>query len=106
MFTGVYLSTRGVPGPGGGAFGGCLLPWVAWSEGSGPRSALSGGGAWWRPPPMATAAGGTHPTGMHSCTHGCIDLVLTRVLTLYLQGYRINAHRGTGLVLTLCLQRY
>ena len=25
--------------------------------------------AWWRStsPPMATAAGGTHPTGMHSC---------------------------------------
>ena len=27
------------------------------------------GGAWWRPPRMATAAGGTHPTGMHSCFH-------------------------------------
>ena len=25
------------------------------------------GGAWWRPPGTATAAGGTHPTGMHSC---------------------------------------
>ena len=36
----------------------------AWSQvgGSAP------GGAWWRPPPRtATAAGGTHPTGMHSC---------------------------------------
>ena len=38
-----------------------------WSRGvSGP------GGAWWRPPPTATAAGGTHPTGMHSC--GLISL--------------------------------
>ena len=25
------------------------------------------GGAWWRPPRTATAADGTHPTGMHSC---------------------------------------
>ena len=31
------------------------------SRGSGP------GGTWWRTPtPTATAAGGTHPTGMHS----------------------------------------
>ena len=33
--------------------------------------AWSGGvGAWWKhppPTPTATAAGGTHPTGMHSC---------------------------------------
>ena len=29
--------------------------------------ALSRGGAWWIPPRTATAAGGTHPTGMHSC---------------------------------------
>ena len=44
--------SRGVHGPGGGA----------WSQG--------GGGAWSRGcmvPPTATAAGGTHPTGMHSC---------------------------------------
>ena len=26
-----------------------------------------GGGVWWRSPSTATAAGGTHPTGMHSC---------------------------------------
>ena len=45
----------GVPGPGGmPGLGGCLIL----------------GGAWWRPPPgTATAAGGTHPTGMHSCLH-------------------------------------
>ena len=30
--------------------------------------ALAGGGAWWRPPGMATAVGGMHPTGMHSCS--------------------------------------
>ena len=29
---------------------------------------LTPGGVWWRPPLMDTAAGGTHPTGMHSCT--------------------------------------
>ena len=46
MFTGVCLSTGGVPGPGG-----CLVL----------------GGARWRPPRTATAAGGTQPTGMHSC---------------------------------------
>ena len=29
---------------------------------------LGPGGAWWRHPPgTATAVGGTHPTGMHSC---------------------------------------
>ena len=61
--------------------GGCLVPgvpagreclvlgWGVWSwgvpgpGGSGPR----GVGAWWRTPLVATAAGGTHPTGMHSC---------------------------------------
>ena len=51
MFTGVCLPTGVVPGPGG-----CL--------------ALGGpglGGAWWRPPQTATAVGGMHPTGMHSC---------------------------------------
>ena len=44
--------------------GGCLLP-----GGSGPGGMPAPGGAWWRPPTpwMATAAGGTHPTGMHSC---------------------------------------
>ena len=46
------------------ALGGCLLwegacSWGFWSG--------KGGCAWWRPPGMATAAGGTHSTGMHSC---------------------------------------
>ena len=32
------------------------------------QKATTKGGAWWRPPPgTATAAGRTHPTGMHSC---------------------------------------
>ena len=44
-------SRREVPGPGGLLSGVC-----SW-----------GGDAWWRPPRTATAAGGTHPTGMHSC---------------------------------------
>ena len=42
---GGLLPVGGVPAPGGSA----------------------PGGAWWRPPGTATAAGGTHPTGMHSC---------------------------------------
>ena len=67
----------GVPGPGGG----CLVPGMcAWSGGvcawSGGVCAWSGGcvpgpgGACLRPPRTATAAGGTHPTGMHSCFKG------------------------------------
>ena len=43
---------RGVPAPGGVCSGGCLLP---------------GGCLVEIPPPAATAAGGTHPTGMHFC---------------------------------------
>ena len=52
MFTGVCLSTGG----GGAWSGGCLL-----RRGGPPR--VPGGD----PPGTATAAGGTHPTGMHSC---------------------------------------
>ena len=73
-----------MPGSGGV----CLVLWGAWSEGGlclvlgglvpggawlrgGLVWGVSGpGGAWWRPggdPRTATAAGGTHPTGMHSC---------------------------------------
>ena len=51
----------GVPGRGGAWSGGCLVwgvpgPGAAWSGG------VPGGD-----PPTATAAGGTHPTGMFSC---------------------------------------
>ena len=45
----------GVPGPGGVCSRGYLL-----LGGSAP-------GGWRSPPGTATAAGGTHPTGMHSC---------------------------------------
>ena len=60
-----------MPGPGGvldprGAWswgGRCLTPGVP-----GPGGCLVWGGAWWRPPPgTVTSAGGTRPTGMHSC---------------------------------------
>ena len=52
---------------------GCLLLGGVWSQGSGPGGCLVPGGVWSRgmpggdPPGTATAAGGTHPTGMHSC---------------------------------------
>ena len=84
--------SRGVPGPRGGAcswgcllwgypfLGVCLLPgvpaqgWCLVPEGGvcswgvpAPRGVSDPGQcAWWRPP-TATAAGGTYPTGMHSC---------------------------------------
>ena len=48
--------------------GGCLVRGGAWPGGvSAPRGVPAPGGAWWRPPSprTATAAGGTHPTGMH-----------------------------------------
>ena len=56
-----------MPGPGG-----CLVPAGAWSQGRGVPGPGGGGclvpaDAWWRPPRTATAASGTHPTGMHSC---------------------------------------
>ena len=76
IFTGVceFCPQEGVPALGGAACSRGGLLWGvsapgdawsgggAWSGGSAPR-----GGAWWRPPRTATAAGGTHPTGMHSC---------------------------------------
>ena len=58
IFTDICDSVnKGVPPPegcllpGGACSGGCLLP----------------GGCLGGPPGTATAAGGTHPTGMHSC---------------------------------------
>ena len=97
MFTGVCLSTWGGclvrrSGPGGWLVWGCLVR-GAWSQGvPGLGGAWSGGSAWSggclvlgylvlgrlpgpgeglveTPPQMATAAGSTHPTGMHSCFH-------------------------------------
>ena len=50
----VILSTGGVPAPaGGGLFLGGVCSW----------GGVPGGDT----PGTATAAGGTHPTGMHSC---------------------------------------
>ena len=57
----------GVPGPGGLLPGG-LLQGGAWSWGvPGPWGVSAPGGCLVETPRMATAAGGTHPTGMHSC---------------------------------------
>ena len=41
------------------------------------------GGAWWRPPGTVTAAGGTYPTGMHSCW---IEGLLSRSQSLCVNG--------------------
>ena len=71
IFTGVCDSVH----RGGAWSGGCLLPgeclvwrgaW-SWVGGACSRGVLLLGGAWWRPPGTATAAGGMHPIGMHSC---------------------------------------
>ena len=76
MFTGVCLSTGGgCLVRGGACSGGC-----SWGGVPGPRWGLLRGGGAWSPgsalgaggvpggdPPTATAADGTHPTGMHSC---------------------------------------
>ena len=60
VFTGVCDSVHGgVPAPGGVRSSG-----VAWSRGKGGASAPGG---LVETPRTATAAGGTHPTGMHSC---------------------------------------
>ena len=57
----------GVPGPGEDAWsGGCLVP---------------GGGD---PPETATAAGGTHPTGMHSCLTFCFEENDKKCMNLFL----------------------
>ena len=73
----VILFTGGMPGPGG-----CLLRGGSAPGGSGPagvsgpggvsapRGCLVPGGCLVETPPrMATAAGGMHPTGMHSCRY-------------------------------------
>ena len=90
MFLQVSVCPRGVPGPGGClVLGGCLVPGGAWSPGGGylvqgvsSRGVSAQGGCLilgglvsqhalrQTPPPgeTATAADGTHPTGMHSCS--------------------------------------
>ena len=75
----------GVPGPGGGVWSwGVSRPTTkgeveedlvqvhnqggSWGgSGPGPHPRGEVGGNWRGTPPMATAAGGAHPTGMHSC---------------------------------------
>ena len=75
--------SQGVPGVGAWSWvvpgpGGCLVPCGIWSRpttkggslgrsGPGPHPRGEVEGELASPPPMATAAGGTHPTGMHSC---------------------------------------
>ena len=56
MVSGGCMILGGCMVRGGAWSGGCMVPGGAWSQGG------AGGD-----PPMATAAGGTHPTGMHSC---------------------------------------
>ena len=55
----------GVPAPGESGLGGVPAP-----------GGLVLGGTWRRPPETATAAGGTHPTGMHSCIPINLQLML------------------------------
>ena len=61
----ILFTGGGLPGPGG-----CMVWGVGWSGGVVPGP---GGSAWSRsvlvktPTETATAAVGTHPTGMHSC---------------------------------------
>ena len=71
LSTEVGACSGGVCSRGGGVCcGGVCSGGDAWSGGL-----LARGGAWSRgvpggdPPGTATAAGGTHPTGMHSCFH-------------------------------------
>ena len=89
----------GVPGlgrsaPKGGcllggvpALGGCLLWGGACSGGVPALGGACSGGVTGGDPPMATAAGGTHPTGMHSCVAEifCFHFVkhLMAILTLW-----------------------
>ena len=59
---------RGGAGPGGPDLGGGA--WCSGAPGLG-GGRLVPGDAWWRPPQTVTPAGGTHPTGMHSCYCKC-----------------------------------
>ena len=64
VFTGVCLSTGGVLHPGGFSIGGVLHP-----RGGSPSV---GGSPSRRGSPSGQCAGGTHPTGMHSCCQFCL----------------------------------
>ena len=56
----------GLPGPGGAWSGGRVVPGFGGGLVEGVTG-LGGGGLVKTPPETATAAGGTHPTGMYSC---------------------------------------
>ena len=76
------LATGGCAIPACLAAGGCLLPGGVCSWGV---------CSWWgclvETPQTATATGGMHPTGMHSCLHLCVILFT---------GKRGSASRGIG----------
>ena len=59
----MILLTGGVPAPRG-----------VWPGGVSAPGGVPGGD----PPGMATAAGGTHPTGMHSCVFLCLQPLQTQ----------------------------
>ena len=52
---------------GGGSQEGCMVLGSAWSRGGMVPSGCMVWGCLVETPPTATAVGGTHPTGMHSC---------------------------------------
>ena len=65
--SGGCVSALGGSAPGGGGPGGKVLFLQASVIVLTGGCLLGGGAAGGDPPRMATAAGGTHPTGMHSC---------------------------------------
>ena len=72
MFTGVCLSTGGcLSREGAWSQGGCLVPGVGLLRGG-----LIPGACLVATPPTATAEGGTHPTGIHSCVTMITWLIL------------------------------
>ena len=95
----------GVPGPGGmPGPRGCLVPGEGLVPGGcliqGGEGAWSGGCLVWgrmpgqggrkggEPPGMATAAGGTHPTGMHSCFEFRCPLLTIKVAAQLQYSYK------------------
>ena len=73
-------------------YGGLLIEGglLVWSSGEGPegdnrrpphQKAITV--AWWRPSRTATAVGGTHPTGMHSCCEICLGLTGEKALLFH-----------------------
>ena len=67
--------SRGVPAPGGGG----SAPGGICSRGGSAPGGVPGG-----PPGTSTAAGGTHPTGMHSCLECGFTVLLVSIESLLL----------------------